>query len=210
MLQYTAVLPTTLELLKHLMLQKSLVDFNLAGGTSLALQLGHRLSIDLDFFTLNDFETTEIVSDLQNVFRFEIVLQKKNSLILNIEYPINSNLFIKVDILKYPYQLIDKVIQIDGIRLLSTADIIPMKLSAIANRGAKKDFFDIYFLLNNLSLKEMLDLFSKKFPNINHFHLLKSLTYFDDADEDANPKVFSKITWEQIKSKIQNAVNELL
>jgi len=60
MLQYTAVLPTTLELLKHLMLQKSLANFNLVGGTSLALQLGHRLSIDLDFFTVNDFETIEI------------------------------------------------------------------------------------------------------------------------------------------------------
>jgi predicted nucleotidyltransferase component of viral defense system len=192
------------------MQQKCLANFNLVGGTSLALQLGHRLSIDLDFFTVNDFETIEIVNELQNKLQFEIVLQKNNSLILNVEFPTNSKLFVKVDILKYPYQLIDKVIQYDGIRLVSIIDIIPMKLSAIANRGAKKDFYDIYFLLNSMSLKEMLDLFSRKFPNINHFHLLKSLTYFDDADEDANPKIFTKINWEQVKTKIENVTNELL
>ena len=210
MLQYTAVIPATLELLKHLMLKKSLADFNLVGGTSLALQLGHRLSVDLDFFTLNDFETIEIVTELQNELRFDIVQQKQNSLILNVEYPTNSNLFIKVDILKYPYPLINSIIEIDGIRLLSIEDIIPMKLSAIANRGAKKDFYDIYFLLNSMSIKEMLNLFSMKFPNINHFHLLKSLTFFDDANEDANPKVFTKVSWEQVKTKIEKTVNILL
>ena len=189
---------------------QSLAAFNLVGGTSLALQLGHRLSIDLDLFTLNDFEPDEIIRELQNEFNFEVVLQKKNSLILNIEYPDKSNLFIKVDILKYPYPLIANVINTNGIRLLSVMDIIPMKLSAIANRGAKKDFYDIYFLLQRFSLKEMLDMFSKKFPNVNHFHLLKSLAFFQDADEDANPKVFTKLSWDKVKKLIKKAVDELL
>ncbi|MEI6823655.1 MAG: nucleotidyl transferase AbiEii/AbiGii toxin family protein [Bacteroidota bacterium] len=210
MLQYTTVLPATLELLKVLMQKKCLANFNLVGGTSLALQIGHRLSIDIDLFTINDFDTSEIVLELKEDLHFDIVQQKPNTLTLNIEYPINSNQFIKVDILKYPYPLINDIIKIDGIRLLSIEDIIPMKLSAISNRGAKKDFYDIYFLLDKYSLKEMLELFSKKFPNINHFHLIKSLTYFNTADEDANPKVFKKLSWEQVKARIEKASSEIL
>ncbi len=210
MLQYTTVLPATLELLKVLMQKKCLANFNLVGGTSLSLQIGHRLSIDIDLFTINDFDTSEIVLELKEDLHFDIVQQNPNTLTLNIEYPINSNQFIKVDILKYPYPLLNSIIKNDGIRLLSIEDIIPMKLSAISNRGAKKDFYDIYFLLDKYSLKEMLELFSKKFPNINHFHLIKSLTYFNTADEDANPKVFKKLSWEQVKEKIVKASTELL
>ncbi len=210
MLQYTTVLPATLELLKVLMQKKCLANFNLVGGTSLSLQIGHRLSIDIDLFTINDFDTSEIVLELKEDLHFDIVQQNPNTLTLNIEYPINSNQFIKVDILKYPYPLLNAIIKIDGIRLLSIEDIIPMKLSAVSNRGAKKDFYDIYFLLDKYSLKEMLELFSKKFPNINHFHLIKSLTYFNTADEDANPKVFKKLSWEQVKEKIVKASTELL
>jgi len=210
MLQYTTVLPATLELLKVLMQKKCLANFNLVGGTSLSLQIGHRLSIDIDLFTINDFDTSEIVLELKEDLHFDIVQQNPNKLTLNIEYPINSNQFIKVDILKYPYPLLNAIIKIDGIRLLSIEDIIPMKLSAVSNRGAKKDFYDIYFLLDKYSLKEMLELFSKKFPNINHFHLIKSLTYFNTADEDANPKVFKKLSWEQVKEKIVKASTELL
>lgn len=210
MLQYTTVLPATLGLLKDLMQKNCLAEFNLVGGTSLALQIGHRLSIDLDLFTQNDFETSEIVVELQEDLHFDIVQQKTNTLTLNVEYPNSSNQFIKVDILKYPYPLINDIVSIEGIRLLSIEDIIPMKLSAIANRGAKKDFYDIYFLLEHYTLKEMLELFSKKFPNINHFHLIKSLTYFNTADEDANPKVFKKVSWEQVKAKIEKVSTELL
>ena len=210
MLQYTTVLPATLELLKVLMQKKRLVNFNLVGDTSLALQIGHRLSIDIDLFTINDFDTSEIVLELKEDLHFDIIQQNPNTLTLNIEYPINSNQFIKVDVLKYPYPLLNAIIKNDGIRLLSIEDIIPMKLSAVSNRGAKKDFYDIYFLLDKYSLKEMLELFSKKFPNINHFHLIKSLTYFNTADEDANPKVFKKLSWEQVKEKIIKASTELL
>lgn len=210
MLQYTTVLPTTLELLKVLMQQKCLADFNLAGGTSLALQIGHRFSIDIDLFTQKDFDPSEIITELEKNLKFNIIQQKVNTLTINIEYPDNSSNYIKTDIIKYPYPLINNIITIDGIRLLTIEDIIPMKLSAIANRGAKKDFYDIYYLLNRYNLQEMLVFFSKKFPNINHFHLIKSLSYFEDADEDANPKVFKKLSWEDVKIKIEQAANKLL
>jgi len=210
MLQYTAVIPTTLELLKFLMQKSSLAHFNLVGGTALALQIGHRLSDDLDLFTINDFNTDEIVTELEKDFNFIIVLKRTNSLILNIEYPKNSKQFIKVDFLKYPYKLLDSLVKFDNIRLLSIIDIIPMKLSAIANRGAKKDFYDIYFLLKKYSIKEMLELFSKKFPNTDNFYILKCLTYFNDAEEDVNPKVFKKISWDKVKQKIKETIkNEI-
>jgi predicted nucleotidyltransferase component of viral defense system len=210
MLQYTAVVPSTLELLKLLMKQKCLSDFNLVGGTALALQLGHRISVDLDFFSLHDFDGDVILFELQKIFNLNVTMNKANQLMLNVEYPPKSDLVVKLDILKYPYPLISSIINFDDIRLLAIEDIIPMKLSAIANRGAKKDFYDIYFLLKPFSLKEMLSLFSQKFPNISHFHLLKSLVYFDDADEDANPKLLIQISWGQVKTTIEKEVMKVL
>ncbi len=89
----------------------------------------------------------------------------------------------------------------DGIRLLTKENIIPMKLSAIGNRGSKKDFYDIYFLLKEYSLKEMFILFEQKLPNVNYFHIIKSLTYFYDADTELNPKTLIKTNWEQVKNE---------
>jgi predicted nucleotidyltransferase component of viral defense system len=192
------------------MKQKCLSDFNLVGGTALALQLGHRISVDLDFFSLHDFDGDVILFELQKIFNLNVTMNKANQLMLNVEYPPKSDLVVKLDILKYPYPLISSIINFDDIRLLAIEDIIPMKLSAIANRGAKKDFYDIYFLLNQFSLKEMLSLFSQKFPNISHFHLLKSLVYFDDADEDANPKLLIQISWGQVKTTIEKEVMKVL
>jgi predicted nucleotidyltransferase component of viral defense system len=192
------------------MQQKCLSDFNLVGGTALALQLGHRISVDLDFFSLHDFDGDVILFELQKIFNLDVTMNKANQLMLNVEYPPKSDSFVKLDILKYPYPLISSIINFDDIRLLAMEDIIPMKLSAIANRGAKKDLYDIYFSLKQFSLKEMLNLFSQKFPNISHFHLLKSLIYFDDADEDANPKLLSRISWGQIKTTIEKEVMKVL
>ena len=207
MLYYATINPATLELLKALMKFDALKNFYLAGGTSLALQLGHRISVDLDLFTENEFETQLVVDDIQRKFRFKTVQQKeKNSLIINIEFPVGSGKFIKTDLLRYQYPLISDLFEIDGLRLASIEDIIPMKLSAIANRGAKKDFFDIYELLHNFSLEQMMILFTRKFPNVEHFHILKSLTYFVDAEDDLTPVSINKTSWPQVKKQIGKAV----
>ena len=210
MLQYTAVYPKTLELLKKLMQEKCLSKFNLVGGTALALQLGHRISIDLDLFSKHDFDTKQIVNTLSKTYKLNVVTEFDNSIIQKIEYPANSGNFIKVDIIKYPYNLIEQPIITDGIRLLTKEDIIPMKLSAIGNRGSKKDFYDIYFLLKEYSLKEMFILFEQKFPNVNYFHIIKSLTYFDDADTELNPKTLIKTSWEQVKNEIKKQVKKYI
>ncbi len=210
MLQYTTVNPTTLELLKLLMQQSCLADFNLVGGTALALQLGHRVSIDLDLFSDKDIDTKYVISELAKTFISIDVTEYTNSIIQKIEYPSESQNYIKVDIVKYPYKLIKPVIFEDGIRLLTKEDIIPMKLSAIGSRGSKKDFYDIYFLLKEFELKEMFRLFEQKFPNVNYFHIVKSLTYFDDADKELSPRTFTKVTWEQIKNEIKIQVKKMI
>ncbi len=210
MLQYTTINPTTLELLKLLMQEKCLDDFNLVGGTALALQLGHRVSIDLDLFSINEFDTKYILSELGKKFRSVEITEYPFSIIQKIEYPENTQNFVKVDIVKYPYKLLKQPINLDGIRLLTKEDIIPMKLSAIGSRGSKKDFFDIYFLLKEFNLGEMFTLFEQKFPNVNYFHIVKSLTYFDDADKELNPKTLIKITWEEVKKEILKHVKMMI
>ena len=211
MLQYRTVNPSTLELLKTLMQCKSLKSFFLVGGTALALHLGHRISIDLDLFFNKDFETVDILQELRNDLEFTVIMQKdKNSLIINARKRNSDNEFVKIDFLKYPYPLINKVREIDGLNLLSVEDIIAMKLSAIANRGAKKDFFDIYELLKTYSMSDMFKLFSKKYPEIAHFHILKSLTYFDDAETEFDPISLNNTSWKQVKMIINNKVNDYL
>lgn len=210
MLQYSAIHKKTLELLKSLMQQDFLIDFYLAGGTALALQIGHRISIDIDLFTDKDFNLAEIRTRLEQKYKLIDVIENKGGLTQKIEYPENSNNFIKVDILKYPYKLINPPVISEGIRLLSKEDIIPMKLSAVANRGSKKDFYDVYYLLQEYSLKEMISLFEKKFSNYNNFYVIKSLTYFEDAEKDINPKVLKKCTWDEVKQFIQSKVREYI
>lgn len=212
MLYFSAVRPpSTLAILKTLMKLEVLNDFFLVGGTALALQLGHRVSVDLDLFTRKEFDCENILMALRDKFQFNIVKkQDKNLMILHLsdqKFPGHS---VKVDFLRYPYKLIDDMIQTDGLRILSVKDIIPMKLSAISGRGAKKDFYDIYHLLDDFTLPQMMGFFSKKYPDTAHFQVLKSLLYFVDADNDLDPVSLKKVFWEDIKSKIRNAVNDYL
>ena len=93
--------------------------------------------------------------------------------------------------------------------MLSTADIAAMKLNAIAGRGSKKDFIDLYFLLDEFSLPQILDFYDKKFNDGSRFMVQKSLTYFDDADPQLNPKMFKPFDWELCKQKIIDEVLKL-
>ncbi len=210
MLQYRTVYPKTLELLRKLMLLPELKDFFLVGGTSLALQLGHRISIDIDLFTQNDFDTKKLFSKLNKQFEISDLTEDTNTLNFNILFPEKSDNIIKIDLIKYSYPLINPIFEIDKIRLLSVEDIIPMKLSAVAGRGSKKDFYDIFHLLKSYSLDKMFVLFKKKFPNTNEFHILKNLTYFEDAEIEPNPQMTEKTDWNIVKTKITNETNRYI
>lgn len=178
-----------------------LESFFLVGGTALALQLGHRKSIDLDLFTPEPFNNTILIDALVVAdFEVNIELEESNMLITNIEG-------IKVDFVKMSYPILFPTLLTEGVRMLELRDIAPMKLKAIAQRGSKKDFFDVHFLLDHFSLETMISLFQQKFKMYEVFHIIKSLTYFEDAEQSANPVVFDKaVTWRKVKASISEAV----
>jgi len=202
MLQKQAVKPELLELLEELMLVNEFTNFNLVGGTALALYEGHRLSIDIDLFGRSEINPdffTQILKD-----KGETIILSQSAKILI--YVINK---IKVDFVDYDFQLLEPVNVIDGIRLVSKKDIAAMKLNAIAGRGSKKDFVDVYQLLNDFSLSEMLTFYAQKYPNGSEFMVLKSLLYFDDAEIEPDPIMLIPITWSQIKERIIHEVKEI-
>ncbi|MBX9785535.1 MAG: nucleotidyl transferase AbiEii/AbiGii toxin family protein [Chitinophagaceae bacterium] len=189
--------------MKQLMLLPILDSFFLVGGTALALQLGHRTSVDLDLFTLQPFNNSILPDTLAAEFNIIVESEQPNMIITNIEG-------IKVDFVKMGYPLLFPALSVEGVRMLDIRDIAPMKLKAIAQRGSKKDFLDIYFLLQHLPLETMISLFQQKFKMYEIFHIIKSLTYFEDAEQFADPDVFDKsVSWEKVKTLIQESVKKL-
>jgi predicted nucleotidyltransferase component of viral defense system len=186
------------------MLATELEDFNLAGGTALALQIGHRISVDLDFFGDVDFTPIDVLNTIHELAQpSSIINQSRAILILNVDG-------IKVDFVHYRYPLLKPVNKIDGIRLLSTLDIGAMKLAAITNRGRQRDFFDLFFILRLYSLRDLLDAYNTKFSDGSEFLVRKSIVYFEDAEEDDLPTLFDKtITWDMVKTTIENEVKQL-
>ena len=204
MLHLETVESDTLELLEALMGKTYLSSFYLVGGTSLALQIGHRKSIDLDLFSENDFDADKILENLTKDFqKIEVLAKAKGTLLTRIQG-------IKVDLLRFNYPKI-RPLRIEGkIRLLTPEDIAPMKLDTVAGRGKKKDFYDLYFLLERFSLQEMLAFHLEKFHLSTTFHIVKSLTYFEDAEEDDPPVLITqKVTWAQVKKRMLTVVAEL-
>ena len=203
MLQSQTVESNTLELLKSLMQKEYLNSFVLVGGTALALQLGNRESIDLDLFSNIDFASNELLTSLLNDYQIIVNNQLSQTLITTINY-------VKVDFIKFHYPFIRPFLVIENIRMASLEDIAAMKLDAITGRGSKKDFYDLFFLLQHYSIDELFSFYTEKYPHQTTFHVARSLTYFDDADIQPSPIVFDKtITWETVKQKIISVIKAL-
>jgi Nucleotidyl transferase AbiEii toxin, Type IV TA system len=202
MLHRKTIAAPTLGLLKDITAIPQLSAFNLAGGTSLALQIGHRLSVDLDFFGHRPFQTQEILDLLQPIGQVRMLSQSRNILVLNVEG-------VKVDFVNYRYPLIKDVIHTEGLRLLDLPDIAAMKLAAIAGRGRKRDFIDIYFLLQKYSLSQLFDFYNAKYDDGSILMVSRSITYFDDADQDEELMLFHKVTWQKVKDTILKEVRKL-
>jgi predicted nucleotidyltransferase component of viral defense system len=199
MLSYKTIEPHTLELLKSLCSEDKLSQTRLVGGTALALQYGHRTSVDLDFFGSLPDDNEETKDILRNIGKFSVIKESTNIKI----YLLDD---IKIDFVNYRYKWIDKPIIEDGIRLASPKDIAAMKINAVEGRGTKKDFIDMYFLLHHYSMKEIIDFYIAKYPENSTFRALMSLSYFDDAEEQIMPKMFSDISWDNIKSYILSSI----
>ena len=196
MLSYDTIECHTLELLKSLMQEPVFSAMRLVGGTALALQYGHRQSIDLDFFgdlKCDKSETKNILSQYGKV----TVLKETETIRI---YVIDG---IKVDFVHYScYPWLTPAVIENGLRLASPQDIAAIKVNAIEGRGTRKDFVDVYFLLTHFKLSELLEFYKQKYPEYSFFRALMSLTYFDDAEQQPMPKMLNSTSWDVMKQKI--------
>ncbi len=186
---------------------KMLDSWYLAGGTGLALAFGHRMSIDLDFFSSKKGSNENMVRELKQLGNFEVETLEEKTL---------HGIFngTKMSCIYYPYKMLRNTNEFHGIHIADPIDIACMKISAISSRGTKKDFVDLYYLLQKWSLAEIVAYFEEKYEEIgyNIIHILKSLSYFADADEDPNPIFIEKShpSWNIIKRTLQREVKKLL
>jgi hypothetical protein len=175
----------------------------LVGGTALALKIGHRRSVDIDLFGSITSDIYTITQKLKILGKVNLLNQTENIHI----YSVNG---VKVDLVNFPYPWLENEITIDGIRLADVKDIAAMKLAAITGRGTRKDFIDLYFLLKQFSLGDMLSFYEEKYSDGSSFLVIKSLTYFEDAERDQSPVMLHPINWETIKKAIVTSVEEFL
>ena len=166
----------------------------MAGGYALALQLGHRTSIDFDFFSESEFDSRLIHAQLKRIKTYTASNQTPKTMV---------GLFdkVKFSLFHYPYPLIGPQKKIYGVKLASIEDIAAMKLVAITDRATKKDYIDLFFLGKVFSFEHMFDVYEKKYHLLqsNLYTLMKSLQFFTDAEATDMPKMIKHITWEEVK-----------
>ena len=194
-LHYEAAPVPLVELLRKLMKEDVLSPFFLVGGTALALQLGHRISVDIDLFSDMAFDVQPVTEMLRETFSIQALETARNTVRGEVDG-------IKLDIMAHRYPTIGDPVVVDGLRMASLKDIVAMKLNAIANRGSKKDFWDYAELLNLFSRDEMLGFFAEKYTDENVWYVEKSLSYFSDADEEPDPRNLQGRTWEDVKKTV--------
>jgi hypothetical protein len=203
MLYFKTIEPGCLELLKDLMRRDYLKQFVLVGGTSFALQTGHRMSFDLDMFSMQNFSSDNLNASLSQDYKLTTDVQMPQTLLCHING-------IKVDFIRFKYEMQYPIVEMEGIRMLSINDIAPMKLDAITGRGRKRDFYDMYWILKKIDINTLLNMYLKMYPHQTTFHVVRSLSYFVDAEKDTDPIVFDKkVTWEKVKKAIIQEIRKI-
>ena len=203
MLFLDTIEPKTLALLKRLQALPELEETRLVGGTALALQLGHRISVDLDIFGQWDYS-----EDMLGKFSAVGQAEKESGT------PDGKMAFfyidgVKVDCVAYDmYDWLEPPVEEDGIRLAGIKDIAAMKVNAITNRGTRKDFVDLARLLENYSLVDIFAWYCKKYPAANPALAMRSMSYFVDAETMPMPKMLIPFDWEEAKDRIRAAVRK--
>ena len=201
---YPQTLPPDTSKLLNLLRQNNpdfLSSFYLSGGTALSLQLGHRESEDLDFFSQQPFKP-ELIE--QQLLEYGALSETELS-----QGTLNTYLNgVKLQFLYYPYRLVKPVVDWEEIRLSSVIDIACTKLQTVGMRGSRKDFIDIFFLLKEMTLETLFTYTKEKYAESDYSetHILKSLVYFDDAEVQPMPRMHIDVSWEQIKQTIIAAV----
>ncbi len=185
---------TLLELLSRI---AEVRTFYLAGDTALALYLGHRRSRDFDFFRPKEFAPQDLLSVLRETGEPDVLLEAAGTLTVTLRG-------VPTSFFRYDYPLLRPLHESPwGLGLADPEDIAAMKLSALAGRGSRKDFVDLYFHARQIaSLEQTFERFREKHRgvSVDPYHLLRSLTFFDDAEAEAMPDLLVGVTWDEIKA----------
>ncbi|MBI3276935.1 MAG: nucleotidyl transferase AbiEii/AbiGii toxin family protein [Chlamydiae bacterium] len=192
------------QMLTSLAFLKDSFHFYLAGGTALALQLGHRTSLDFDFYSQEEFSEKHLLPHFDKYFRrpqWTLIQSGQGTLIINVRE-------IELSFFYYGYNMLRPCVEVEGVLLASKEDIAAMKLIAIIQRGNMRDFIDMYFLLKEFSLEKIFEYTKKKFPSFNIYLGLRALVYFDEAGEPKNQRfqLLMPISWDIIQEEITTKV----
>lgn len=203
------------ELLKNITEIVSIPNYYMIGGTALSLQLGLRESFDFDFCVPEQFNNELLLEELKKIGNLEVIQNQKGTCDVNINN-------VQVSFFYYPNKVINEFIRTEEmpkLKIASILDIAVMKITAIGGRGSKKDFFDLYNILNicNISVKELAKgLIEKCGNNINYLNTIMGLSYFEDAENELLPKIYVDYDWDKIKeyfidfqSKFQESLEAL-
>lgn len=180
----------------------------LAGGTGLALRLGHRASIDLDFFCSRAIKHERILSVIKRKFReFRVLVEDKESLVLQVE----KN---KISFFYHAYPFLDQIDELDGVAISGILDIAAMKLIAISQRGLRRDFIDLYYVLQITPFFKIAECAHRRYGpgRINPIVIGKALVYFSDAENEPDP-VYSekkKVCWQDVKVFFQKHLKQFV
>ena len=183
-------------------------DFYLAGGTGLALRLGHRISLDLDLFSenrlLNQADRQTLKKSLAASGKLKILEEKEGTCHLRLETT-------AVSLFHYPRKLLKPPSKWSGLKIASIEDISAMKLSAVINRGSKKDFVDLFFILQSHKPAEILKWAERKFPDHPTFSVqaAKALIYFEDAEKEPMPRMLKHAAWNEIRTFFEKEIPKL-
>jgi hypothetical protein len=202
MLREETVEPSTLELLKKIVALPELKQFRLVGGTALSLLFGHRKSIDLDLFTDQPLEKDIFVPALEDAFGRIIPTNERK----HIHQCIIQN--VKVDFVSVRDPFLNPVQMIDHIPFADTKDLIALKLNAVKGRGVKKDFWDIAKLLQIYSMNDLFEFYRDRYSYDDTFAVIRSVIYFDDAEDYADPESLDGMTWPKVKKVITKAFDD--
>lgn len=181
-----------------------LSTFRLVGGTSLALQIGHRTSIDIDLFTDASFDNRELQLALSQQFAsFQVLWQGRHGFSAGINN-------VKIDLFNWQVVFLNPPLIVDSLRMMDKQEIGAMKLDAITSRKDKKDFIDLYFLLKDFSLADLINSFRIKYPYTDYKFVLESIAAIDLADETETPVMMLPCNWQEAKQTIKNSIVEFV
>jgi predicted nucleotidyltransferase component of viral defense system len=181
--------------------------FYLAGGTALSLQIGHRLSVDLDFFS-----PSEDIPTIRPVLEHSLSALSTTTLADsswgNLVYLVKD---VRIGFYGYGFPLISPLVETDGIQLASIEDIGLMKLDAMLSRAARKDIYDLYFICRNIPLKQLFQKAKQKYPSVRDFEsqATKRLVYFENAEKESEPSLLEKVSWETVKEYFKQQAKEI-